>query len=338
MKFPLSILALSLVSLPAAHAQHTPMAPPVATSTAPARQHLILKDGTVQIVLSYEVKGSVVRYRSAERNGATEDIPLALVDLPATEQWAREHAPGASTQDQRPVLSPKLAKEEADRAARTPEVAPDLRLPEEVAVLALDTFHGTPELVPLPQQGTDLNRETAHMVLKTAINPASSAHRIADVPGIKADVQLHVPDPVFFVRIGTDKDEDAGSNAMTVDTHGAVGRETPGVSSADSSYVLERIDVRTDMRQLDSFRIADLGTGKQQRDVIELKHDDLPGGHWLKLTPTEPLLFGEYALVEIVNDHEVNVSVWDFGIHPDAKENAEAQRPQKRVAPSLQHR
>jgi hypothetical protein len=299
------------------------------------RTRLILKDGTYQLVLSYKIDGGIVRYRSAERDGEADEIPLALVDLPATEHWQREHTPGTAPEPT--VLSPTLAKEEADRAARAPEVAPDLHLPEEDSVLALDTFEGKHELVPLPQQGSDLNKETAHEVQKSAINPASSQHRIADIPAEKADVQLHVADPVFFIRLGTDDEGDPGGG-IVVDTHGQSGRATPGGSADASSYILERIDVRQGLRQIDSFRIVTLGTGQPQRDIIELKHEDLPGGHWLKLTPVEPLLFGEYALIEIISDREVNLDVWDFGIHPDAKENTEALHPEPRRPSTLQHR
>ena len=59
----------------------------------------------------------------------------------------------------------------ADRAALTPEVAKDLRLPEEDSTLALDTFRDTPELVPLAQTDSDLNRNTGHNLLKAAVNP-----------------------------------------------------------------------------------------------------------------------------------------------------------------------
>jgi hypothetical protein len=302
----------------------------------PQRQRLILKDGTFQLVLSYKVVGSVVRYRSAERGGEQEEVPLALVDLPATERWKREHEPGA--QNLPPVLSPELAREEAARAARTPFVAPDLRLPEEDSVLALDNFQATPELVPLPQQASDLNKETAHAVQKFAINPASSAHRIADLRSNKADVQLHVADPVFYVRIGSDTSGVYTGEAITVDTHGASGRDTPGGGSPNSDYVIERIDVRYDSRVVDSFRIMQLGTGKPQRDVIEMKSEPLPGGQWLKLTPVTPLEFGEYALIEVLSSHELNLDVWDFGIHPTAPENVEAQHPEVHRAPSLNHR
>jgi len=300
------------------------------------RQRLILKDGTYQIVLSYKVVGNVVRYQSAERNGETEDIPLSMVDLPATERWKREHEAGAA--DRPAVLSPELAKEEAARAARTPEIAPDLRLPEEDSVLALDTFQSTPELVPMPQQNSDLNRETAHSVQKIAINPSSAPHRLGDIRTDKADVQLHVADPVFYVRIGTDDAPDPRGGGFVVDTHGASSRATPGGGAVSSDYIIEHVDVRYDSRQIDSFRISALGTGKKQPDIIELKSDYLPGGQWLKLTPVQPLEFGEYALIEILNDHEVNLNVWDFGVHPTAPENVEAQRPEKHRPITLEHR
>jgi hypothetical protein len=318
--------------------QRRPMDVPDPTQNAPTqRTRLYLKDGSYQLVLSYKVDGAVVRYRSAERGGEPEDVPLALVDLPKTEQWKRQHEAGAPADTQRPVLSPELAKEEADRAALTPFVAEDLRLPELESVLVLDTFEGTPELVPLAQELTDLNKETAHAVQPISIDPASAPHRIGEMKGYGADVQLHVAQPVFYVRVGGDV-ASASGGAFTVDTSGQSGRATPSGGSPESGYVIERMDVRYDARVVDSFRIGALGNGRRQPDVIEMKHELLPGGHWLKLTPVEPLEFGEYALVEVLSDHELNLDVWDFGVHSDAKENAEAMKPQPKRRPGLEKR
>jgi hypothetical protein len=327
---PAFLLLLMLGVLPSV-AQRKPMdLPDPAEKGAYQRTRLFLKNGTYQSVLSYKVHGDVVEYRSAERNGELEEVPLKLVDLPATIAWYREHIEGAAPpQEQRPVLSPELAKEEADRAALTPEVAPNLRLPEETSVLVLDTFEATPELVPLPQQGTDLNKETAHGVLKQAINPSSAPHRILEIPGSLSDIQLHVSEPVFYVRVGNDRG-DVGGGGIVVDTHGASDnsvRDTPAGGAAGSSYVIERLDARQDSRVADSFRIALLNSGKKQPDVIETRQEDLPGDHWMKLTPTQPLEFGEYALIEVVSDHEVNLNVWDFGVHPADTDNVEAIRP-----------
>lgn len=315
---------------------------PTQNTIEPARTRLILKDGSYQLVLSYKVVGDVVRYRSAEREGEEEEIPLALVDLPATEQWKKDHEPGArDAQNAQPaVISPELAKEEAARAALTPEVAPDLRLPEEDSVLALDTFRGAPELVPLPQSNSDLNKETAHAVQKGAINPASAPHRITDIPRERADVQLHVPDPVFYVRINGGREEDVytGGGTFTVDTHGASGRATPSAGDPKNGYVIERVDVRQDARIVDSLRIGQLGTGRTQRDIVEMRSEVLPGGHWMKLTPAQPLDFGEYALMEVLGPNAVNLDVWDFGVHSDAPENVEAIRPDAHRPPSLERR
>jgi hypothetical protein len=307
------------------------------TQQTPQRTRLILKDGSFQVVLSYNVVGDVVRFRSAERNGEIEDIPLALVDLPATEKWKKDHI--AAQSPTRPVLSPELEKEEAARRALSPEIASDLRLPEEDSVLALDAFRGAAELVPVPQYGSDLNKETAHAALKSLINPASVAHPILTIPGSTCDIQLHTAAPLFFVRVGgDDEDDDARGGEFTVDTHGASGRATPSGGVAKSGYVLQHLDVRGDARVLNSFRIAQLGTGRRQPDVIETAQDVLPGGRWMKLTPEEPLEPGEYALVEVLSDHEVNLNVWDFGIHPNAKDNFEAIHPAPEKPKTLERR
>ena len=103
-------------------------------NAVPHRTRLILKDGSYQVVMSYQVKGNIVRYFSAERD-ATEEIPTELVDWDATRRWERQHPAAESDAGQglavapAPAIDPELLKEEADRAAWTPEVAPDLRLP-----------------------------------------------------------------------------------------------------------------------------------------------------------------------------------------------------------------
>jgi hypothetical protein len=341
MKFVVvAVLAGLLCALPI-HAQRKPLdVPDPAEKGSYQRTRLFLKNGTYQVVLSYQVNGNVVEYRSAERNGELEEVPLKLVDLAATVRWFHEHVEGAApAQTKPPVLSPELAKEEADRAAITPEVAPNLHLPEEVSVLALDTFEATPELVPMPQQGSDLNKESAHAVLKQVLNPASSPHRILEIKRNQADVQLHVADPVFYVRIGDDLNE--GGGGFVVDTHGtaaSMDRTASTGGAAGSSYILERVDSRQDSRIVESFRIAWVNSGRKQPDIIETRQQDLPGGHWMKLTPTQPLEFGEYALIEIVSDHEVNLNVWDFGVHPTTKENIEALRPEEKRPVTLKSR
>ncbi|WP_260736633.1 hypothetical protein [Tunturiibacter lichenicola] len=322
-------------------AQHTSVVQS-GPDTAPRRTRLILKDGSYQIVLSYRVVGSIVHYASAERGGAEEEIPVSLVDLDATHRWEKQHTQPATPTDsessQPPAIDPELLKEEADRAALTPEVAKDLRLPEEDSTLALDTFRGTPELVPLAQTDSDLNRNTGHNLLKAAVNPLSASHQIVQLKGETSSIQLHVKDPVLYLRIG---DESVGNTAgapLTVDTHGATSniKSDPDGGSAKSRYVIVRADIRRGVRVIASFRIGMLGSGQRQEDVVETTSELLPGGHWLKITPKEPLDFGEFALMEVISDKAVNLGVWDFGVHPVSPENRDVIKPEPRRGVTLE--
>ncbi len=318
--------------------------PAADSAGAPRRTRLFLKDGSYQVVMSYRVVGNLVHYISAERDAAEEEIPVALVDFDATHRWEKQHDPAqAEANSQRgapPALAPELLKEEADRASLTPEVAPDLRLPAQNSVLALDTFHGGPELVPLGQSDSDLNRNTGHNILRAVINPLSSPHQVAQLKGERSYVQLHVASPVFYIRIGDDSVAPPGGTPLTVDTHGASSaiKTDPSSGSASSRYVVVRADVRTGVRNIASFRIGLLGGVQPQEDVVETASEVLPGGHWMKLTPSQPLDFGEYALMEVISDKVVNLSVWDFGVHPVAPENRDVIKPEPKRPLVLERR
>lgn len=323
---------LPLVAGGSAGGQQKPLAQ--AEASTPRRTRLILKDGSYQLVMSYRVVGDRVRYVSAERAGAEEEIPAALVDFDATSRWERQHAQPAEGEaqgkDGSPVIDPELLKEEADRAALTPEVATDLRLPDLDNVLALDTYRGQPQLVPLPQSDGELNHNTAHNILKAVVNPLSSSHQLVQLKGERSMVQLHVDQPILYIRIGEPTAVANGSRPITVDTHGASSamNDKHPLDPTASRYVIVRADVRTGSRVVASFKISALGTVKRDEDVIETAIEMLPGGHWMKLTPKQSLLFGEYALMEVLSDSEVNLGVWDFGVHPTAPANRDAILPQ----------
>jgi len=295
--------------------------------------------------MSYTIKGKVVSYVSAER-GEVEELPADLVDWDATHKWEKQHTAldevDGQAQPPAPTIDPELLKEEADRRALTPEVAKDLNLPDQDSVVALDYFHGEPELVPLVQTEGDLNHTTTHNILKLSINPRSAQHQIVQLKGETAAVQMHVDQPVIYLRVGDDSAISRGGTPLTVDTHGA--GNVPGVKadasggSPDSGYVMVRADIRTDARVLASFNIGMLGTQKPQEDVVETTTELLPGGHWMKVTPKKPLDFGEYALMEVVSDKEINRGVWDFGVHPVAPENRDVIKPVPKRPATLERR
>jgi hypothetical protein len=339
MRFGVWLLAAMMTASASAQlAQRNETGATATTKHGPHRIHLILKDGSFQIVMSYKVVGKNVQYVSAERGGDTEMIPLDLVDLDATKKWEAEHpvfdpdAPPA--QRPAPALDPELVKEEAERLLLAPEVATDLHLAPEDAALSLDYFRATPELVPLNQTGGELNQQTGHSILRGILKPQAAPHQIVVLKGEKAPVQMHVNDPAFFLKL--DDALPPGGAAITVDTHGASQAKPKPQDNPD--YVILRVDVRQDARVLASFNMSLLGTGKRQEDVFETDIKVLPGGHWMKVVPREQLLVGEYALVEILDDKSINLNVWDFGIHPQAPENRDVLKPEKKRPVTLEKR
>ncbi len=325
------ILLAGALGMPSLQAQ-------TAAPQPPRRVHLILRDGSFQLVLDYRIVGNNVVYHSAERGGVEEIIPLSLVDLDATHTWEKRHTMTAEGQPAAPEIDPELLKEEAARASLTPEILPDLHLPEQDSVLALDTFHSVAELVPLAQSDGQLNRNTAHNVLLGVVNPLSSPHTIVTLGGTRSAVQVHVPDPIIYVRLGDDTDTPTSGNALTVDTHGAAGAATSASAggSATSRYVIVRTDVRTDSRVLASFSLTSPEDGRSlPDDVTQVRAEPLPGGHWQKLTPTRPLDFGEFALVEVLDEKRINLGVWDFGVHSAAPENRDVIKPEPKRRPAL---
>jgi hypothetical protein len=316
--------------------------PPMPRESTPGaglkRTRLYLKDGTFQVVLSYRVQGDNVFYLSAERGAQEEIVPLRLVDLDATRAWEQRRdaiANGVPAVQ----IDPELAREEADRIARNPEVAKDLRLPEEDSVLVLDIYRGQSQLAILQQTNGELNRQTSHNIVRQALNPMASAHQMVEIKGETAPVQLHIPDPELFVRMADDDGpESTRGGTFQVDTSETRGGKKIEAPSPNSRYVVVRVDVRRGVRVVTSFSIGLLGSSRRQADVIETEHELLPGGHWLKIVPKEPLSFGEYALVEVLDDRTVNSGVWDFGVRPTAGPNRDAILPEERRAPTLSPR
>jgi hypothetical protein len=302
-----------------------------------ANQRLILKDGSYQVMTKYQKVGDRVRYFSAER-GQWEEVPANLVDWAATEQWAKDHAPGAQAAPPPPVspVIPEAAeidKEEQHARARTPDVSPGLRLPDQDGIWALDTFRDSPELVALPQNSASVDRQTGHNVLRSALNPIGGIQQKVQIPGAESKVKLHINDPAFYVSIIGVDDNEADSSAVTVDTHGAGSvKDKNSNSSANSQYAIVRVrsNFKKDYRVVSDVKIGMAGKVTQTEDVIPTTVQALPGNRWIRLTPAQPLTIGDYALMELLGPGEVNLSVWDFRIDPTGPDNKNAIMPLQR--------
>lgn len=295
-------------------------------------QRLVLKDGTYQVVTKYQKVGDRVRYFSAER-GQWEELPAVLVDWAATEAWAKDHKPGAEPVSPAVPEAAAIDKEEQHARARTPDVSPGLRLPDQDGIWALDTFHDQPELVALAQNSGGVNRETSHNVLRGALNPLGGIQQSVQIPGAESKVKLHVNDPAFYVSIVGVDDNEAESSAVTVETGGAGSvKEKNPFNSSNSQYAIVRVrsNFKKDYRVVSGIKIGVAGKVTQTEDVIPTTVQMLPGNRWIRLTAKEPLTIGDYALMEMLSPGEVNLSVWDFRIDPQGPDNKNALMPLQR--------
>lgn len=303
---------------------------PASLAQAP-NQRLVLKDGTYQVVTKYQKVGDRVRYFSAER-GQWEELPQSLVDWAATEAWAKDHKPGAEPVSPAVPEAAAIDQEEQHARARTPDVSPGLRLPDQDGVWALDTFHDQPELVALAQNSASVDRQTGHNVLRSTLNPLGGIQQNVQIPGAESKVKLHVNDPAFYVSIVGVDDNEADSSAVTVDTRGGSAREKNPFNSTNSQYAIVRVrsNFKKDYRVVSGIKIGVAGKVTQTEDVIPTTAQALPGKRWIRLTAKEPLTIGDYALMEVLGPGEVNLSVWDFRIDPQGPDNKNALMPLQR--------
>jgi hypothetical protein len=275
-------------------------------------RRLILKDGSYQSVSKYEIKGDRVLYLSAER-GEWEEMPKSLVDWTATEKYDKDRSAGASIPEAAP-LDKELEADRAAEQARSPQVAPGLRLPDDEGVFLLDNFKGEPQLVPVDQNTGDINKNTKNNILRAAINPISSAKQTIQLSGSHATVQAHALAPALYINYGADTGGDS----------------TAGQSSLPDlpydRFKIVRMQTKGGKRIVGDIKIAIYGKVTQEQKLVPTTAQKLTGG-WIMVMPTESLDPGEYALVEMLGKEGLNLFVWDFGVNPNAPVNGAAWRP-----------
>ena len=321
--------AMFLVGALLAAQTHTPLPMKPGVPATGANHRLILKDGSYQIVRKYEIVGDRVRYISLERGGDWEELPESLVDWEATRKWERDHADEiAAAEESSPAMKEagdidkEEAAERAEEAARMPEVAKGLELPDEDSVFVLDTYQGTPRLVELQPNELAVDAKTHHGL--STLNPLAGQRANIELPGNHAKVHLHVNDPAIYISLNaTDNAEKVLSHAMTVDTKGAkeIANGKHGAHSPQSGFAIVKVDERKAVRIVGAIHISPTGNVTQDEDTIPMKVEVLPGKHWLKLTPANTLEIGEYALVEILSPSDISQVVWDFQVNPRLGDN-----------------
>lgn len=290
-------------------------------------RRLILKDGSFQLTTKYEVKDDRVRYYSSERD-EWEELPSSLVDWPATDKYEKDRAAGASVPEA-VQLDKEIEHEHEVEEAKLPQVAPGLRLPEESGVFLLDTFQGEAQIDELNQTAGDVNRSGKANIFRGALG---GLKQTVELESAHATVQAHVDVPTIYIK--EDTSAGAGQDSAPISQPEQPQQPVQPIVPFDR-FRLVRAEVKGDKRLLGQIKRAPTGKTTQEQHYIKTTITDVAGG-WLKLTPTESLAPGEYALIEMLGKEGMNAYVWDFGVNAKAPANANPWKPDaKTTAPPL---
>jgi hypothetical protein len=283
-------------------------------------KRLILKDGSYQIATQWEVKGDRVRYYSAERF-TWEELPNSMVDWPATEKYQQDRAAG-NLAEQNSLRIEEDAERKAEEA-RSPTVAPGLRLPETGGVFLLDNFQAHPQLVELVQNGSEVNKQTSKNILRSVINPIPSGPKqTVELKGTTARIKSHTGTPAIYVNVNFYPDQETDNPKPS----GGPDRPSGTPPPTAQRFKIVRLQQKQDVRVVSNLKVALTGRVKEEENAINATSEAM-SSDWTKITPSAPLAPGEYAVVEMLSPKQMNVFVWDFAVDPKAPANAAAWKP-----------
>ena len=292
-------------------------------------RRLILKDGSNQLVTQNEFKSDRVRYFSTERD-EWEELPNALVDWPATEQYERDRAAAAAAPEAA-QLDKEIDTERESGDAKLPQVSPGLHLPNDSGVFLLDDFQGEAQLLEVKQSAGDVSQNSKANIFRGMI-PLAGLKQTIEIEGAHAGVQVHVGVPSIYMNVD-ESNPDSRETGLVLD-RSAPKTEQPQQPQQPQQpsvpfdrYRIVRMEVKGDKRIVGEVKRQATGKVSEDQHTIKTTISSIAGG-WLKLTPTEPLTPGEYAIVEVV-DKQINLYVWDFGVNPKAPANANPYKPEK---------
>jgi hypothetical protein len=241
---------------------------------------LYLKDGSYQLVKSYEVKGDRVRFYSLERSD-WEEVPVSMVDFAATKKGEEAEK---TLQKKELEAAHDLDEEHFNTIEPTGfEIAPGIHLPSGEGIYAFDGYR----VVPLVQSSGEVVRDKKRFALSMALPaPLLKNRDLAVLDGARAAVRIRASKPAFYVQFADAKTADVQLIPLT---------------SKKEMRIIEKIQ-------------SGIGVGRsgEMREGIPVERREIRPGLIL-LHPLEPLAPGEYALGELLSQ-KLNLEVWDFGI------------------------
>lgn len=249
--------------------------------SVPHGKKLVMKDGSFQIVSSYQLDGDRVRYFSVER-GEWEEVPASLVDWAATKQAeaAQTKADAALTQGLK--ADEQRAATQAVDVDASVELSPGVFLPPGQGFFIVDGS----AVFPLRQSPASAKLDKGHFVEQIAVPvPVIPSRTSVNLSGRHAAFRTTNSSPEFYLRT-TDTDE------------------------PEVELIVAR--VQGNKRHIENI---DTLFGQQQHKgkTISLQEWRIAEGLY-RFTLGQPLTPGEYALAQFSPKEGLNLLLWDFGV------------------------
>ena len=257
------------------------------------RQKLVMKDGSFQMVSSYQIQGDRVRYFSVDRS-EWEEIPASQIDWPATKA-----AEAAETKDDE-SLRAKVKADQAAAAAMMPldvdasfEVLPGIFLPPGEGLFILDGR----AIFPLKQSEAVAKNSKGQMLKRMIVPvPVIPARTSVDLPGRRASFRITNRAPEFYFR-----------------TKDAV----------EPQIELIRAQVKGDRRHIENIDSL-FGQHTNNGQTVGMQLWPVAKGLY-RYTLGQALAPGEYALAEF-SAEGMDLFVWDFGVDAAPREKTEHEK------------
>jgi hypothetical protein len=279
--------------------------PHASVHVLPRGKKLVLKDGTFQLIRSYERNGERVRYYSVER-ADWEELPASMVDWDAT-----ANAETAEKSDAEALAKKIHTQEQAQKMEvvmdvdASLQVAPGIFLPPGEGMFVIDG-----KSVTLLEQVGSQTRTDKKQFLKRVLSPIPiiPSKQNVEIPGTRAKVRVRNTRMEFYLREAPPDPDRTSPIEKT---------SRPGESGPEVELV--RATVKGSRRQLESIKSLFGEELEEKRATISIQRWEVAPTVF-RFTLGEPLPPGEYALTEILSDG-MNLFVWDFGVDipPDPK-------------------
>lgn len=250
-------------------------------SNLPHGKKLMMKDGTFQIVRSYQVQGDRVRYFSIER-AEWEEIPAALVDWDATKKAEAVEAAQENALTEKIKADAAAAKTMPLDVDASLEILPGVLLPPGEGLFALDGN----AILTLKQNEATSKLNKGHMVERVLIPiPVIPIRHSIELSGTRADIRIKSSTPEFYFRTG---------------------------DSGEPEVELLHAKVKDGRRQVENIDTL-FGQQQERANNVSMQEWEVAKGVY-RFTLSQSLDPGEYAVTEISSTEGASLLLWDFGV------------------------